>query len=165
MTYNTYLSLYSSRISLASGLNSVSILVLKNIFNLALNILLNIFNSLWTNCIIQESWKWFHVILIPKPNLSPIAYKLIVLSSVFCKFIESMIKNRLGWFLEKNRLLPNNIHGFRRSIGTIECLSLLIGPIYQTFCNKEFFSVAFHIKVSYHIKEAFDSVYIPTLIS
>lgn len=45
-------------------------------------------------------------------------------------------------------------------MGTMECLSSLVGPAYESFCNKEFVSTVF-----VDIKGAFDSVHIPTLVS
>lgn len=62
---------------------------------------------------------------IPKPNTVLTAYKPIAVSSIFCKLVEYVLKNRLDWFLlflEKNHLLPNNIFGFQRNIGAMECL-------------------------------------------
>lgn len=54
----------------------------------------------------------------------------------------------------------SNLYGFRSGLGTLECFDLLIGPIYDMFCLKEFLSAAF-----VEVKSVFNSVHIPTLIN
>lgn len=49
-------------------------------------------------------WLHFHVIPIPKRNTSPVTYRPIALSSVLCKIVKYVIKNRLGWYLEKKNV-------------------------------------------------------------
>ena len=99
------------------------------------------------------------MILIPKLANKHPAYRPIALSSACCKLTEYMLKNRLDWYLEAHRLIPDNMFGFRRGLGTMECLSKLVGPIYDTFCNREFLTAAF-----VDVKGAYDSIHIPTLI-
>lgn len=65
----------------------------------------------------------------------------------------------MAGFLEKNCLLSSNMYSFRRSIGTMKCLSSIIGPIYEVFCNIEFLFATF-----VNIKGAFDSIDISALI-
>ena len=149
-----------SRSSIASGIDGISVILLQNISNKATDLLLRILNDIWISGLIPHSWKQYHVIPIPKPNTSPTAFRPIALSSALCKTVEYIIKIRLDWFLEKNNLIPNNLFGFRRGLGTMECLSSFVGPVYKAFCNKEYLCAAF-----VDIKGAFDSVHIPTLIS
>jgi hypothetical protein len=70
-----------------------------------------------------------------------------------------MLKNQLDWYLEACRLIPDNLLGFRRGLGTMECLSNLISPIYDTFCNRQFLTAAFVV-----VKGAYGSIYIQILI-
>jgi len=133
----------SSRFSPSTGHDLISINLLTNISNNGLMILLEIPNSLWLNNIVPDIWTHFHVIPIPKLNTSPTDYRPIALSLVICKLIDYMIKNRLDWYLEKNNFIAANQFGFRRGLGTMECLSSFIGHIYQTFCNKKHLVAAF----------------------
>lgn len=71
-----------------------------------------------------------------------------------------MIKNRLDWWIEHNSILPDGLYGFRRGLGTAECLSSLVGEIYSCFNKRQYLTAAF-----IDVKGAFDSVHIPTLIS
>ena len=149
-----------SRSSIASGLDGISVLLLQNMSNKATDCLLQILNNIWISGLIPQSWKQYHVIPIPKPSTSPTAYRPIALSSALCKLVQYILKIRLDWFLEKNNLVPNNLFGFRRGLGTMECLSSLVGSAYKSFCNKEYLCAAF-----VDLKGAFDSVHIPTLVS
>jgi len=97
---------------------------------------------------------------IPKHSTKPPAYRPIALSSAFCKLTEFILKNRLDWYLEHNSLIPSNLFGFRRGLGTMDCLSSLIGSKYQAFYDQSFLSAAF-----IDVQGAYDSVHIPTLIS
>lgn len=149
----------NSRKSPAGGVDNISPLLFKHLPIKAFDILLKVLNDLYSNNIVPESWRQFRVIPIPKPAAKHPAYRPIALSSACCKLIEYMLKNRLDWYLEAHRLIPDNLFGFRRGLGTMECLSNLVGPIYDTFCNREFLTAAF-----VDVKGAYDSIHIPTLI-
>jgi ribonuclease HI len=150
----------SSRNSSAAGLDDISPSIFKHLPIIAFDILLKLLNDLWLNNIIPESWRQFRVIPIPKPAAKIPSYRPIALSSAFCKLTEFMLKNRLDWYLEANQLIPDNIFGFRRGIGTMECLSKLTGQIYSTFCKREFLTAAF-----VDVQGAYDAIHIPTLIA
>jgi hypothetical protein len=146
------ISAIHSRSSNASGLDGISVIVLQNMSNNSVECLLRILNDIWITGMIPDSWKWYHVIPIPKPKSYPSTFRPIALFSPQCKIVKYIIKLRLDRFLEKNNLIPNNLFGFRRGIGTMECLLSLVGPIYDTFCNKKCLYAAF-----VDIKGAFDS--------
>lgn len=64
-----------------------------------------------------------------------------------------MLKKCLNWYIEKNKFIPDNFFGFRRGIGILECFSEFVSNIYQSFCDKEYLSIAF-----IDINGTFDSV-------
>jgi len=148
----------SSRKSTASGLDNISPLMLKHLPSNALDSLLVILNILITQQI-PPSWITYRVIPIPKPN-SNTSFRPIALSSSIFKVFKYMLKCRLDWWLESNSFLSENLFAFRKGVGTMECLSTLIGNIYHSFNNREFLVSTF-----VDIRSAFDSVNIPTCIS
>ena len=122
----------SSRRSIASGLDNISSVMLKHLPSNALDFLLIILNNILISQQIPLTWKSYKVIPIPKPN-SNTSFRPIALSSVLCKIFESMLKSRLDWWLEHNSILPSNLFAFRKDMGTMECLSIFINNIYNSF--------------------------------
>jgi potassium voltage-gated channel Eag-related subfamily H protein 8 len=149
----------SSRKSIASRLDNISPLMLKNLLKSALDSLLSIMNNILNNQQISSSWNSYKIIPIPKQN-SNTSFRPIAISSSLCKIFEQMLKSRLDWWLESNSILSTNIFAFRKGLGTTECLATFIGHIYHSFNNKQFFAATF-----VDIRGAFDSVNISTLIS
>jgi len=147
----------SSRISTAHGLDRISPLMFKYFPSKGLDILLKILNGIWNSGAIPFSWREFKVIPIPKHGPFSDAYRPIFISSMFCKLVEYILKIRIDYYFESKSLILNNLYGFCREMGTMECLAALIGPIYQSFCSKEFLSAAF-----VDIKDAYNSIHIPT---
>jgi hypothetical protein len=98
------------RSSVASRPDFISPLFLKHLPQDAYPLLLNILNRLWLNSLIPPSWKEFKVFPIPKPNGE--GFHPISLSSAFCKVVETILRNRLDWWLELNHIFPSNMYGF-----------------------------------------------------
>jgi len=135
--------------------------MLKHLPSNALDSLLVILHNIIITQHIPTPWITYRVIPIPKPN-SNTSFRPIALSSSLYKVIEFMLKSKLDLWLESNSILSANIFVFRKGVGvgTMECLSTLIGNIYYSFNNREFLVSTF-----VDIRGAFDSVNIPTLIS
>ena len=86
-------------------------------------ILLNIFNYIWTTGKFPDSWQYAIIIPIPKPGKDPAEpniYRPIALTSCLCETLERMINKRLTWFLESN----NHILKDFRNAPVIYSLSL-----------------------------------------
>lgn len=128
-----------SRKSPVTDLDNISISLLTNKSTGSNEIYLDIFNSLWRQCIVPDAWLYFHVIPISKLNTSPVAYRLIALSSISCKRIEYMIKNHLVWYLENNRCITDNLFGFHKGLGMLDYLSAFTKNIYQFLYEKIIF--------------------------
>ena len=65
-------------------------------------------------------WQTSTVIPITKPSkdkTDPLSYRPTALTSCICKVMESMINNRLVWYLEKNKLITSVQCGFRKQRG------------------------------------------------
>ncbi|KAL4084786.1 hypothetical protein QTP88_027689 [Uroleucon formosanum] len=114
------LNAINSRRSPASGLDSISSILIKNLPERTISCLLDILNNLFLNLKVPVSWRQFKVIPIPKPNANLAAYRPIALSSILCKITEHMIKTRLDWWVEHLSVLPEKLFGFRKGRGTLE---------------------------------------------
>ncbi len=89
---------------------------LKNLGNNALSVLLELYNYSW-NSGVPAIWR--KAIIVPihkknKPSDDLNSYRPISLTSILSKVMERMIKSRLTWYLEANRLLTNTQAGFRK---------------------------------------------------
>lgn len=129
-------------------------------FSYSRQIVFEMFNFLWLCGTVSDSWLYFHMISIHKPNTFPCTYRPIALSLVLCKIVQYMLKEHLDWYIERDKFIPDNHFGFQRGLSILECFSAFVSNIYQSFCDKEHLSVAF-----IDIKGTLDSVYISTVIS
>lgn len=68
-----------------------------------------------------------------KDPLDPNSRRPIALSSTLAKISESLIKHRIDWLTENGYILANTQFGFRKGMGTMGSLSLLITDIEIAF--------------------------------
>ena len=102
--------------------------------------MLDIINNVWISGLIPDDLK--HSIIIPmiklrKDPLHPNSYRPISLTSCFCKVMERMVNQRLTYYLEKNKLLPNIQCGFRRNRSATDHLTRLSDSIFKTINNNK----------------------------
>ncbi|KAL9692218.1 hypothetical protein quinque_015861 [Culex quinquefasciatus] len=83
----------------------------------------------------------------------------IALASCFRKTYESMIKEKLEWFLEHNNILPDTVCGFRKGKGTMDALHLLVEEVHTAFSRREHVAMC-----SIDIQSAYDNVQIPIML-
>ncbi|CAK9801061.1 Probable RNA-directed DNA polymerase from transposon X-element [Anthophora plagiata] len=91
------------------------------------------------------------VIFISKPD--GVGLKPISLTSCFCKLLETLVKNRLQWWVETNGFLPSNQHGFRKGRSCIDNLTGLALKVNEAFLEKKVVIAAF-----LDVQGAFDNV-------
>ena len=102
-------------------------------------------------------WKESYIHFINKSdgkNVRPIA-----LTSCICKLFESIIKNKLQWWIEVKNILPKSQTGFRKGQSTTDNLSNLILNVDEGFRKKRDTLAAF-----LDVKGAFDNVNIQILL-
>lgn len=124
--------------------------------------LVQIYNQIYEAGVIPESWKVFKIIPILKPEKpadDSKSYRPIALASCFRKTYESMIKEKLEWYLEHNNILPDTICGFRKGKGTMDALHLLVEEVHTAFSRNEHVAMC-----SIDIQSAYDNVQIPILL-
>lgn len=145
----------------APGIDRITYGMIKKLSPKAKIELLNIYNKLFANQIFPETWKTQIVVAILKPNKNPEegnSYRPIGLSSCLEKVFETMIKNRLEWWMESKKLLPKSQFGFRRGKSTMDNLSLLTNEIQSCFINREYLTAVF-----IDISKAYDNVNVSIL--
>lgn len=140
----------------APGMDGIPYSFIVHCPDTSLNYFLEIINSVFVSGSIPSQWKSQLVIPILKPDKDPASfesYRPIALSSVLCKLLEHLIKNRLEWFVENRELLSANQFGFRKSRSTLDNLSILTTDIRLAFSRNESL-----VAVFLDINSAYDSV-------
>jgi len=138
------------------GPDGVSYSMLKNLhFNAKIE-LLKLYNKIWAEKSFPNKWREAFVIPILKPDSvkdDPKSYRPIALTNVPCKVIEKMVKERLMWKIENDKLLSENQNGFRKGRSTSDNLLILERTISESFSRKKHTFVAF-----FDVKKAYDRV-------
>jgi len=154
-------SAITTRRDTAFGLDGIPYMMFKKLSITALNIFLDIVNSLWANNEIPADWKTDCIIPILKPNKpkgNPESYRPIALTSCVGKIFEQLLKQRLEFYVEKNNILPSNQFGFRRGRSARESICQLHLDIKASVEKKNFLLAVF-----FDIAGAFNSVNIRIL--
>lgn len=131
-TYDELCIALETRKNTTPGLDDFPYMMLKKLHSSGRLHLLNIYNSLWQKKLVPESWKTQCVIPILKPNKQPDdynSYRPISLASCIGKLFEQMIKLRLDYFVEKNKLLPDFQFGFRKGKSSTDSFVLFTADI------------------------------------
>src|SRR6266576_1187985 len=135
------------------GPDDIHPFMIKNLPDVGLKHLLNMFNQIWTSNSFPLSWKKSVIIPIPKPNKElhlPSSFRPISLTSVIGKIFEKMISKRLTWYLESTSCISSIQSGFRKKCSTLDHLLDLQQEIQTAFKNKEYhFSVFFDLEKAY----------------
>ncbi|KAJ0171825.1 hypothetical protein K1T71_012588 [Dendrolimus kikuchii] len=122
---------------------------------------LDLINNFFATGRVPDTWKTQLIVPILKPGKPPLdhnSYRPIALSSVLCKIMEHLLKNRLEWMVENRGLIARSQYGFRKGMGTIDSLSLLTSDIRLAFSKNEHVVGAF-----LDITAAYDNVDLPLL--
>lgn len=141
----------------APGKDRIQYSILAHLPDVAKEHLLNIYNSIFSNASpIPEDWKDYLIIPILKPGKKPEeenSYRPIALASCLLKTYERIIKNRLEYWLEKEKLLPKSQYGFRRGSSTQDAIAHLVTDIQLGYTANESTSSLF-----LDIQGAYDNV-------
>jgi hypothetical protein len=124
--------------------------------------LLHLFNSLYANAFVPDSWKI--AIIIPllkpgKPANEASSYLPISLTSCIGKLFERLVTNRLSWFVESRSIVGSEQAGFRTHRSTIDHVIKLDHDIKECFVNKKS-----TVAVFLDINKAYDTVWVNGLL-
>ena len=109
----------------ASGADQITYYMLKHIPDNFNEILLHFYNQIYTTGDFPSNWREATVIPLPKPGKDkhePQNYRPISLTSHLCKTMETMVTNRLKWYLETKGILGKTQSGFRNGRSTLDHL-------------------------------------------
>ena len=120
-------------------------------------ILLDLYNKIWTSNQFPTTWKT--AIIVPilkvgKDRTHPSSYRPISLTSVPCKILEKMVSRRLIWYIDKSHSVSNFQSGFRKKRSTTDHLFSLTNEISTAFQNKQ--SV---LAVFFDLEKAYDKAW------
>ena len=139
----------------AAGCDNVPVKLVKFVINEIKAPLKHIFNCSLRTGIFPEKLKISKVIPIhKKDNKTEITnYRPISLLPVFSKILERLIYNRLELFLQNNKIIYSNQHGFQPKKSTTSALLNLTDNILESFDKNQFCVGAF-----LDFSKAFDTV-------
>ena len=107
---------------------------------------------------LPESWQNAFVLFIDKPNNRGV--RPISLTATFCKLFESLIKNRLQWYCEYYKVLPQNQSDFRKGRSCANNLVDFTLKDDHALANKKYF-----IAVFLDVEPAYDNILIAIILS
>ena len=130
----------------ATGEDRVAADFLAHLPTVAKNVVVRLFNKVWTEGKLPCVWK--RAIVIPilkagKDGRAAESYRPIALTSALCKLMERLVANRLTWYLETHGLLCNVQSGFRRHRSTIDPIARLHDQIVRQIGNGGFVLAVF----------------------
>lgn len=145
----------------APGMDKIHYPMLLNLPEIGKQMLLQIYNNIFTSGQIPKDWKKYLVLPILKHQKDPKlakSYRAISLASCLLKIYERLLKNRLESWLEINKKIPEHQYGFRKNCSTYDNLSHLISDINYSFTNNKAL-----ISVFIDIEGAYDNIHLKTL--
>lgn len=146
----------------APGPDNITYSMIKHLPDTAMKVLLYIYNNIWSSTEWIDEWQEQYIIPIKKPGKNPCeieSYRPIALTSCLIKTLERIMKNKLEWYLESNKLIPSNLFAYRKGKSTSDAIFSLTNNIYTAFKNNNILSTTF-----LDISGAFDNVCIPLLL-
>ena len=131
--------------------------MLKNLGNVAVEKLLEIFNHSWNTGTLAQVWREATMIPIHKKGKDknkPASYRPISLTSCVVKTLERVINERLLWHLETGNILVPEQAGFRRFRSTEDQATYLAQEVEDAFQEKKCLLAAW-----IDLQKAFDKVW------
>lgn len=140
----------------ATGLDNITYSMIRNLPEGALAFLLDFYSKCMQGLQLPPSWKTHLICPILKPSKDPTlpdSYRPIALSSCVGKTFESLIKNRLEWYIENSAILSELLSAFRKGRSVVDNVNYLSSYVQLSFSRNQF-----TLAVFLDIKSAFDSV-------
>ena len=124
----------------APGKDQICYIMINNLSESSKEVLLELYNRVWREGKLPESWKEAVIVPIPKPgkdNSNPENYRPIALTSNICKIMEKMINEILSYYMESRGYLSRYQSGFRKGRNTMDPTLCLEHEIRKAQINKE----------------------------
>jgi Reverse transcriptase (RNA-dependent DNA polymerase) len=120
------------------GLDGIRFPMLKKLTDESKQSILDLFNEIFRQGVIPGKWTHTKVVAILKPNKDPSqteSYRPISLLSCIRKLFERILLSRLDVWVEANNILSKTQYGFRKGLGTTDCLAKLSIDINTAFAQ------------------------------
>ena len=113
-------------------MDKITYSMIRHLPNDAKNRLLQCYNICFFEGKIPKDWKTYVILPIlkhgkPEGNIS--SYRSICINSCVGKIYENLMRCRLEWEVEHNRIIPWFSTGFRKSMGIVDNISYLVSWI------------------------------------
>ncbi len=141
----------------APGMDQICYLMINHLSELSKDVLLKMYNKIWEEGKIPQSWKESVIVPIRKPGkdcTNPGNYRPIDLTSNVGKIMEKMVNERLMYHVENNTFFSKYQSGFRRGRNTMDPAVCLEHEIRKAQINRE--SV---VAVFFDIEKAYDMMW------
>ena len=139
------------------GEDEITYSMIKRVHETMLNLILCLFNRIFTEQTFPQSWYMSIIVPILKPNKNPFittSYRPISLTNCLCKLLEKIINFRLMWILEKENHVCTAQSGFRKNRSTTDPLVQFQIDTMRAIENKQH-----TIAIFFDIKKAYDSAW------
>ena len=128
----------NSKTNSAPGEDALSYAIFKHLPDRPLEVVLDLFNNIWSSGDIPKRFK--HAIVVPllkpqKEPQKPESYRPIALTDHIGKILESMINNRLNYILEEKKIISQEQSGFRNKRQCLDQLARLVSEVNK--CRKQ----------------------------
>ena len=143
-------------ISKSSAIDELSTRLLKDAFEIITFELTYVYNSCLQHGIFPETWGLSKVTPIPKTKLNskkPEDWRPISQISLPGKILERIIHTQIYHYLEGNKILADNQHGFRRNSSTSTAIFDVLKELYGNWNDNKFSGCLF-----IDFSRAFDSI-------
>ena len=140
-----------------TGYDLITPEMMKNLPNIAFEILVKLFNAILKVAHYPTSWKISQIILIAKSGNDltlPSSYRTISLLPCLSKLFEIVLQSKIKCFLNSENAIPNHQFGFREKHGTVEQVDRVTSEIRKCFEQKKYCSAVF-----LDVAQAFDKVW------
>lgn len=157
ITMEELLTTIESTNNSSPGPDNIPNILIKNLPTLGKEVLLDVYNYIWTKRVFPKIWKMAIVVPVAKPGKDPSKsdnYRPISLTCNMCKILEKIINKRLRWFLDTQKIINDNQFGFRSGHSTMSHLISVDSQIQEAFMNNQHV-----IAVSLDIEKAYDMVW------
>jgi ribonuclease HI len=124
----------------SAGVDIITYTILKHLPDKTITELTELFNRVWKSGHIPQEWKTATVVPLLKAGKAAHdagSYRPIALTSHMGKLLETVVKQRLQFFLEKNNVFSKSQSGFRKRRSTIDQIVRLENDVKKGFRNKE----------------------------
>jgi hypothetical protein len=100
----------------AIGPDSIPSFILKAAADQLLPILTELYQTSLNTAVVPQNWKDAHVVLLFKKDERHLAsnYRPVSLISITCKVIEHIVHSSVMGHFDRNKILTNAQHGFRK---------------------------------------------------